>query len=308
MIIRVLRLVKSTLMIAVQLPWTGISVFCPRMKSQAFELRDLLNPGFYAAWAAAQDPGAAHLREQSQEARELPRRPLFSIITPVFNPPPEVFDGLIRSIQKQSYPWWELCLANGSTDPAVSDLIVSWKAQDSRIRSVSMDNLGISGNSNEALKLAAGEFIVLVDHDDLVAPHLLFEAAAVLNQEPSLDLLYYDEDMINLADRRCRPFFKPSSFHAAWLRKANYLTHCVLRREMVLNAGGFDPALDGAQDWDLFFRCIEKTDRIAHIPKILYHWRMAPGSAALGLGEKPYAVQAQKRAISNHLGRLRSNS
>lgn len=260
----------------------------------------------YPTWLQQRTPSARVLAAQRRAADRMVYQPLFSFVTPVFNPPARVFTEMVASVMTQSYLHWELCLANGSTDPRVQDIIYSFAVSDCRIRCLHMVNMGVAGNSNVALKMARGDYIVLLDHDDLVAPNLLHEMALLLNQEPSLDLIYFDQDSMDSAGLRCRPYFKPARHNPRLLLFENYLTHSVIRRSLVDCLGGFDPALDGAQDWDLFFKISETTDRIAHIPKILYTWRQVPGSAAMGIDQKPFAPEKQRLARVLHLERVKS--
>jgi len=302
---RVLSIGKSFLKAFRDLLLDGPAGFILRIQSIRLELMDFLVPGFYQRWAEDIEPETNELAAQEDASLRFKYQPLFSIITPVFNPGLDVFRRMVRSILDQTYRNWELCLANGSTDPRVAAVIQDFQKQDPRIRSVSIRNIGIAGNSNAALEIASGEYIVLIDHDDTVSPSLLFEAARVLNDDKSIDIINYDEDKISEDNFRRSPFFKPRVVRIARFFLENILTHCVLRRSLVLEAGRFNPDMDGAQDWDLFFRCIERTDRIVHIPKILYHWRMVPGSASLARSEKPYARAAQKKARRQYIKRLR---
>ncbi|MCA1553355.1 MAG: glycosyltransferase family 2 protein, partial [Chloroflexi bacterium] len=174
---------------------------------------------------------------------------------------------------------------------------------DARVNVVTLErNLGISGNSNAAVKHARGEFIALLDHDDVLAPFALYEVARVLNQDRDWDVLYSDNDVLT-ADGRARlhPLFKPD-WSPAIMLSANYMTHLTLvRTALMREVGGFCTETDGAQDWDLFLRLSEHTTRIAHIPQILYHWRDAPQSTAMDTSRKPYAREAQLQVIGAYL-------
>lgn len=274
----------------------------------------LMRPYLYDDWMADHDPDAAELAEQRARATTFAYRPLFSIITPVYNPPPDILDETVRSVLAQSYPEWELLLVNGASDRAgVAERLDEWAERDPRIHVMHLDeNLGISGNSNVALAQARGEFVSLLDHDDLLAPHTLFAVTERLNAEPEItgaapdtvDIVYFDEDKIS-ADGQTRrsPWFKPE-FAPDTLLANNILMHCVLRRTLLERIGGFDSAMDGAQDWDVALRCSEVTDRIVHVPDVLYHWRQIEGSAALDANAKPWAYDAQARCITAHLARL----
>ena len=259
----------------------------------------------YAAWIAANEPNASELERQRQHG--FAYSPRISIITPVFNPPPHVLREAIASVQAQTYSNWEWCLADGSTDDEVRALIEAAARGDGRIRVRFLaSNLGIAGNSNEALRMATGEFVLLFDHDDALAPFALHEIVSRLNEDPQLDIVYFDEDKISPdGAMRLQPMFKPTRWSPEFMLSANYLMHAAVRRALIERVGGFDPATEGAQDWDLLLRCTERTDRIGHVAKVLYHWRMLPSSAATGVAAgKPWAVDVQPRVVAGHLKRI----
>jgi GT2 family glycosyltransferase len=262
-------------------------------------------PDPYQVWIANTEPDAQELARQRQQAETLTLQPLISFITPVYNPPPQVLRATLESVLAQTYGRWELCLADGgSADPQVQAILDEFARRDPRIRVERLEsNLGISGNSNRALAMARGEFIALLDHDDLLAPDMLWEVVRLLNTAPDADILYFDEDHIT-EDGAVRhlPMLKPDSWSPELLLSTNYLMHSVLRRALVEAVGGFDPAMDGTQDWDLLLRCTEQTDRVLHIPRVLYHWRQVPGSAASGV-RKPGTFERQLRCVEAHLKR-----
>jgi GT2 family glycosyltransferase len=264
-------------------------------------------PADYRAWIAAHEPTEDELEGQKQTARAFSYRPLISLITPVYNPPPHVLRQAIESVLAQTYSNWELCLVDGgSNQPEIRAMLSDYARKDNRIRAKRLErNLGISGNSNAALRMATGEFVLLFDHDDLLAPFALYEVVRRLNETPELDIVYYDEDKIS-ADGAVRlwPWLKPGRWSPELMLSANTLMHSVIRRTLVEAAGSFDPSTDGAQDWDLLLRCTEKTDRIAHIPRILYHWRMLLTSAATTLEAKPWAIELQPQVVARHLRRM----
>jgi len=263
-------------------------------------------PDAYAEWIAQNEPRAEALRQQRLESANLPLRPLISILTPTHNTPPRMLDAMIRSVVGQSYEHWQLCLADGnSTNEGTRAVLREWARKDRRITVTYLErNQGISGNSNAARRLAAGEFIALLDHDDLLPPFALYEVVRLLNERPGTDVIYSDNDLISEdGARRFAPFFKPD-WSPEIMLAANYLCHlCVIRKSVADAAGEFDAALDGAQDWDLFLRVTERTDRVAHIPKVLYHWRRWSNSSALDISAKPYAIAAQERAVRGHMRR-----
>jgi GT2 family glycosyltransferase len=246
--------------------------------------------------------GVAGIRESF---KTLKYTPSISIATPVYNIDEVWLRKAIDSVRAQIYPHWELCLVNdASTNPRVNSVLDEYAAADNRIKVKHLDrNEGIAGASNQALRLATGEFVGLLDHDDELSPDALFEIVRRLNEDPELDLLYSDEDKLELDGRRVEPFFKPD-WSPDLLLSMNYITHfSVLRRSLLEEIGGFRLGYDGAQDWDLLLRFTERTGRIAHVPRILYHWRKIPGSAAASTDAKSYAYQAAQRAIEVALPR-----
>jgi O-antigen biosynthesis protein len=282
-----------------------ITVVAPATLPVAESLAPPLGPDPYQTWIAASEPSEAELAQQRRQAGQFSYRPLISVITPVYNTPLEILRATIASVLEQTYAQWEFCLADGSTNrPEVRRLLEDLMDSDQRVKVKFLErNLGISGNSNEALALATGEFIALLDHDDLLAPNAFFEVVKLLNEMGEADLIYFDEDHVSSDGLvRRQPLFKPD-WSPETLLSANYLTHCIIRRELITQVGAFDSQMDGAQDWDLFFRCLEKTKRIAHIPKVLYHWRQLQGSTAAEFDAKPYVFEAQKRSVEGHLQR-----
>ncbi len=261
----------------------------------------------YKRWIDQNEPDSAELIQQTNRAAKFAYTPLISILVPVYNPPLPVLEQALTSAMAQTYPFWELCLVDGaSSSPGVRDLLIHFSELDQRIHLKLLDeNLGISGNSNHALAMAQGEFTAFLDQDDLLAPFALFEIAQALNQNRSLDMLYSDHDLLEFDNsRRKQPLFKPD-WSPEIMLSANYITHLtVVRTSLVRAVGGFDGEMDGAQDWDLFLKVSERTSKIAHIPKILYHWRDSRDSTASNIWAKDYAPAAQLRAIKVHLTRL----
>ena len=260
----------------------------------------------YSEWVRLSTPSRAELDLGKREVAQLTYQPVISLITPVFDPPLNALRDAIESVRAQIYERWELCLVDGgSKNPAVRNLLQMYPQRDPRIKVKMLDkNLGISGNTNEAAKLATGEFLEILDHDDTLAPHTLFEVVKALNADPTIDILYFDEDKLAAdGSQREDPFFKPD-WSPELLLCANYLTHCVMRRSLYETVGGCNPEMDGTQDWDLLFKATERSQRIHHIPQVLYHWRRAPGSAASTERAKPYVFDRQLRAVTEHLQRI----
>ena len=229
--------------------------------------------------------------------------PRFSILVPLYNTPERYLREMITSVINQSYTNWELCLADGSTEHYVEEVCREYAQGDARIRYMRLaENRGISGNSNACADMADGEYLVLLDHDDVLPAHALIEnAKAIL--ETQADVLYSDEDHLTAAGTHTAPFFKPD-WSPDLLYSQMYICHLlVIRRELFTEIGGFRPDFDGSQDYDLMLRLSEKTDRICHIPEILYFWRESETSTAANADAKPYAHIAGKRALNEHLNR-----
>jgi GT2 family glycosyltransferase len=234
-------------------------------------------------------------------------RPLISLLMPVFNIDQVWIQAAIDSVRQQIYPEWELCIVDdASTAVHIKPFLEQMAAVDRRIKFTSLStNEGISGASNHAFGMATGEFVGLVDHDDILAPDALFEVVARLNADRTIDLIYSDHDIRDAQGVRQSPLFKPD-WSPDLLLSMNYLTHfCVYRRELIERAGQFKKGLEGSQDYDLLLRATELTDRITHIPKQLYSWVQAPASVAANPGAKPYAHEAGRRALEDALKRRR---
>ncbi|MGP8069915.1 MAG: glycosyltransferase family 2 protein [Candidatus Bathyarchaeia archaeon] len=259
----------------------------------------------YAYWIEKNEPGEEELAEQRKAAQAFPHRPLISIITPVWNPPPTLLEDTIRSVIAQTYDNWELCLTDAASNEEVRDVIRRFADGEKRLSVQFLDgNLGISRNSNEAIERCKGEYVALLDHDDTIAPNALFEAAAYLNKRPEADLIYSDRDHMTLEGKRIDPLFKPD-WSPDLMLCTNYVVQLnVIRSTLLRELGGFRPETDGAQDWDLILRLAERTDKISHIPKILYHWRQSPSSVSFAsIRAKPYAKRAQLVALTGYMTR-----
>lgn len=231
---------------------------------------------------------------------------VFSIAVPVFRTPAKFLCEMIESVRSQSFPFWELCLANADPeDREVAEILERYCREDRRIRVKNLkENKGISENTNAALAMAQGDFVGLLDHDDLLAPDALYEMAARLEQDGKIDVFYTDEDKVTTdLGEHFQPHLKPD-FNLDLLRSNNYICHFfVVRREIAEKIGGFRPEFNGAQDYDFIFRCTEQAGKIVHIPRILYHWRVHSASTADNPASKMYAYEAGKRAIEGNLER-----
>ena len=265
----------------------------------------------YERWVTTYDTLTNdRLSAQRESSRHLPRRPLISILVPVYNTPEKWLTKAIASVGEQTYSNWELCLADdASTAPHVRPLLEHYAAADPRIKVCFREKNGhISAASNSALELATGEFIALLDHDDELTPHALYEIAMAHNAHPTTDFFYSDEDKIDEEGHRHEPYFKPDFLPDLFLGQ-NYTSHLtVYRAALMRKAGAFRLGYEGSQDWDLALRVVSLMpdhSKIRHIPKILYHWRAIPGSTALLSSEKNYPVKAAHRALTDHFARLK---
>lgn len=233
-------------------------------------------------------------------------RPLFSIVVPVYKTPVRLLDEMIGSVVRQSYPQWELCIANASPeDEKLCEALEVWQQKDSRIRVKELsENGGISANTNACFDMVQGEYTAMLDHDDMLTENALAEVVWLLQEQPETDFIYSDQDMLEEdSSKRFNPLYKPQ-WSKDCMYSGNYITHfSVLRTSLIREIGGWDPSTDGAQDWDLFLKAAEHTDQIVGIPRILYHWRMASTSTASSMETKTYALEAQLRAIRGHLHR-----
>lgn len=258
----------------------------------------------YGPWYEAYVPDEAALEKQRRHHFEY--SPLISVAVPAYRTPEKFLAQMIDSLLAQTYGNWELCIANGSPeDGAMKKVLEEYTKKDSRIRvSELTENKGIAGNTNAALEMARGEFVGLLDHDDLLAPNALYEIVRALDEDRTLDAVYTDEDKVTTElDEHFQPHLKPD-FNLDLLRSNNYICHFfVVRRSIVQKVGGFRQEFDGAQDHDFIFRCIETAEKVGHIPEILYHWRTHKASTADNPASKMYAFDAGKRAIEAHLKR-----
>ena len=262
----------------------------------------------YQSWIHNNEPTFEEIKQQHIREKSFQFSPLISIILPVYKVPTKILFETLQSVINQSYTNWEVCIALADLENKENlDLLVKLSKKDSRFKiKILHKNLGISGNSDQALELSKGEFIALLDHDDTLVPYALFMCVEKLNSDPTIDFLYSDKDCIDESGKiRSRLLLKPE-WSPEILYSANYLTHlCIIRRTLVSDIGGFNSETDGAQDWDLFFRVSEKTSKIARVEGVLYHWRIIEGSTSLGMSSKPYAATGQLQTIRQHLFRAK---
>ena len=263
----------------------------------------------YARWVRDHDTlDDAQRAVLVERARQLPYQPLISVLMPVHNPYPHWLADAIESVRKQLYPHWELCIADDhSTDPCVIAVLRRFESLDDRIRVVFRDRNGhISAATNSALGIARGEYVALLDHDDRIAEHALLCIAEAIVRFPEAGVIYSDEDKLDGNGRRCDPYFK-CDFNLELFRGQNMISHLgAYRTALVREVDGFRAGFEGAQDYDLALRCIERLrpEQIVHIPHVLYHWRVHQHSTALSTDAKPYAMVAGKRALDEHFTRV----
>lgn len=230
---------------------------------------------------------------------------LVSIIVPVYNTPEKYFREMLESVMNQTYFCWELCLADASENCNIERIVTEYSNKDSRIKYQRLkENRGISENSNAAWKMAQGQCIALLDHDDILHPSALYWSVKEI-LEKDMDFVYTDELSFVRKTSVVQSIHLKSDFHWESFRNNNYICHfCMFRRELMEKAGGFRKEFDGAQDYDLFLRMAELTGKISHIPRVLYYWRLHSGSSAAGLQAKPYVTEAGKEALQQHLKRM----
>lgn len=232
--------------------------------------------------------------------------PKISIIVPTWNTPKNFLIEMIESVLKQTYNNWELCIADGASGKDTVEVLKSYAKLDSRIKvKLLSENKGISGNSNEAIFIAKGDYIALLDHDDTLPSCALYEVVKAINQFPDADFLYSDEDKISedgekLFDQHFKPDFSPNM-----LRSHNYICHLsVIKKSLLDKVGYFREGFEGSGDYDLILRCTEQAKRIVHIPKVLYHWRSTQESTSRNSNAKLYAFESAKKALREHLKRV----
>lgn len=226
----------------------------------------------------------------------------FSVVVPLYKTPVPFFSAMCASVINQTYSNWELVLVNASLEDKELAQAING-LNDERIKVVELqDNKGIAENTNEGIKVASGDYIAFFDHDDVLEPNTLYEYARALKEDPSIDALYCDEDLLNEAEEYLLPHFKPD-FNLDLLRCHNYVTHFLTVRSTLVKELMLNRDFDGAQDYDFILRVTERTERIKHIGKVLYHWRIHSGSTAGNPESKTYADEAGRKALEKHLER-----
>lgn len=258
----------------------------------------------YEKWLKNHLPTEEELKEQGETVFET--MPKISIVVPLYETPMEFLEELVTSVRDQTYTNWELCLSDGSPKPSpLTERLKQYEEMDRRIRIVTGKGpLKIADNTNEAIKIATGDWIAFADHDDLLTRDALFACVKEINREKKAELIYSDEDKVAMdGDRYFDPQLKPD-FNLDLLRSMNYICHLLVVKTSLLKETGYlNQEFDGAQDYDLILRCVEKAGMICHIPRILYHWRCHSGSTAENQESKTYAFEAGRAAIQAHYDR-----
>jgi GT2 family glycosyltransferase len=258
----------------------------------------------YRRWVDLHRLDQRGLEQLRHEVEALAYKPLISVITPVHNTAPGALRACFESVQAQAYRSWEHCVVDDGSTAEETREVLRRHADHSRVRLArSEQSQHVSRASNAALSLAVGEYVVLLDHDDELTPDALAEIVRLLNAHPEADVIYSDEDKLDESGARCDPYFKPD-WSPELLLSYMYACHVlVVRRRLVEEIGGFREGFEGAQDYDLLLRLIEKTDRIYHMPRILYHWRKSAASTASAGSAKPWAIDAGRRALEDYARR-----
>ncbi len=282
--------------------WQGVKLWFSGIDWDAGDGKD------YPAWFERHGRlTASDRRSLRRHLQTLSRKPLISVLMPVHDPDERWLRAAIDSVRRQLYPGWELCIADdASTRPHVRRVLEEYRALDSRVKVIYREHNGhIAVASNDALALASGEYLALLDHDDELAEHALYMMAVEIDRHPEARLLYSDEDKIDEAGRHFDPYFKPD-WNPLLLLGQNYLNHLTLYHvDVVRRAGGFRQGFEGSQDWDLALRVSEslQPEQIRHVPFVLYHWRAVSGSTARAPEEKDYTSAPALQAVSEHLQR-----
>ena len=277
----------------------GVRGFYARLLER-FEEREVE----YQEWYEKNKPSEEELARQRKKKWKEPVT--ISVLVPAYRTPEAFLRQMIESVLNQTYPYLELCIADGSGENiSVEKVVKEYQAKDQRVRYQRLEkNEGIAGNTNAAIRMATGDYLALFDHDDLLSPNALFEVASTIEKDKA-DVVYTDEDKVTSdLKEHFQPHFKPD-FNPDLLCSNNYICHLfVVKRSLALKLGGQDSTYDGAQDYDFIFRCTEEAEKIVHIAKILYHWRVHQASTADNPTSKMYAFDAGKRAIEAHLQRI----
>jgi glycosyltransferase involved in cell wall biosynthesis len=268
----------------------------------------------YREWVAKYDDPLAdsEMTGVANAINDFRLKPRISVVMPVYNIEEKWLRKAIESVLHQSYPYWEFCIADDNSPSShIRRILDEYASRDNRIRiEYRTQNGHISAASNSALECATGEFTALLDHDDELAPNALYFVVKEINAHPTVDMIYSDEDLIDIRGQRIWPKLKPD-WSPELFYSLNLITHLSVYRTSILRQiGGFREGFEGSQDYDLALRVYERTDpeRIRHIPRILYHWRAIPGSVALDSGEKDYAHDRARQSLDDYFSRNEVNA
>jgi len=298
------RRVGQILLAPYRVPEKMVKTVWKKLHRPGRERRGSIGPSEYQQWFERHRATARDLEQMRNESRTFPSRPLISVITPVFDTPVQRLNEAVESVLAQAYENWELLLIDdGSSATELLGALPQLAARDRRVVLKSLGkHEGISAASNQGLASACGQWVTFLDHDDVLEPDALFQIVKLLQTHPGADLIYSDEDKLG-DDGFEAPLFKPD-WSPDFFLSYNYLGHLTaVRRDIVQRIGGFRSEFDSAQDFDLFFRVIEQTKRLHHIPRILYHWRRSESSSAISVRQKPEQLEASRLAIEDHLKR-----
>lgn len=280
----------------------GVSATFNRIRVKLFHKKDTFT---YERWLKDNQITKSELEEQRKATFSY--EPKFSIVVPLYMTKESYLRALIESVANQTYANWELCFADGSGEGSpLEKIIKEYQKRGLNIQyEILAENKGISENTNAAIKMATGDYIVLADHDDIVAEDALYECAKVINADKNIDVLYSDEDKIDMAGKKYfDPNFKPD-LNMDLLCSMNYICHLfVVKKTIIDKIGMLRSEFDGAQDHDFILRCVEVAQRVYHIPKVLYHWRCHINSTAANPESKLYAFEAGRKAVEEHYKRI----
>lgn len=264
----------------------------------------------YGPWFGRYSVKEEELARQRKQSARLAIQPCISIVVPCYQTPEKYLLEMMESVRNQSYERWQLCLMDATPSGEVEQIVKEYcsQHQEKRVQYFPLkENLGISGNTNAGLEESSGEWIGLLDHDDLLAPNALYEVVSLINQDSEVEVIYTDEDQVEETTQGLEhknPHFKPD-FSPDLLRSNNYITHFLCVKQSLLDqTGGLRKEFDGAQDYDFILRCTEAARKTGHIPKVLYHWRIHSNSTADNPLSKTYAYEAGRRALEEHLERV----
>lgn len=268
------------------------------------KLQGIDNDYDYSEWYELTKPTDEELAEQRKHLFDF--EPMLSVVIPAYKTPERYLREMLDSIMEQTYTNWEICVADGSPrGEGLERVLKKYADRDRRVRyEILGSNRGISGNTNAALDMARGDFVILADHDDTLPPNAFYEVVKAINENPDCQVIYSDEDKLDMDGKALfDPHFKPD-FNPDLLTSVNYICHLfVIRQDLLKQVGGFRQEFDGAQDYDFIFRCVEQAREVVHVPEILYHWRTHKSSTADNPASKMYAFEAGRRAIEGNLKR-----